>query len=124
MGLMPQNFFPSLDKPYFRADVFYPDGYSIRDVETEMKKVEAHLMQQPEVKRVSVTFGSTPLRYYLASTSVGPKPNFANILVEVTDSKYTKKQEENLDSLYEGQLSQCHHPYHVVQALSCCRCRH
>ena len=63
-----------------------------------MKKVEAHLMQQPEVKRVSVTFGSTPLRYYLASTSVGPKPNFANILVEVTDSKYTKKQEENLDA--------------------------
>ena len=98
MGLMPQNFFPSLDKPYFRADVFYPDGYSIREVETEMKKVEAHLMQQPEVKRVSVTFGSTPLRYYLASTSVGPKPNFANILVDVTDSKYTKKQEENLDA--------------------------
>ena len=98
MGLMPQNFFPSLDKPYFRADVFYPDGYSIREVETEMKKVEAHLMQQPEVKRVSVTFGSTPLRYYLASTSVGPKPNFANILVEVTDSKYTKEQEKNLDA--------------------------
>ena len=73
MGLMPQNFFPSLDKPYFRADVFYPDGYSIREVETEMKKVEAHLMQQPEVKRVSVTFGSTPLRYYLASTSVRPQ---------------------------------------------------
>ena len=32
MGMMPQNFFPSLDKPYFRADVFYPDGYSINDV--------------------------------------------------------------------------------------------
>ena len=98
MGLMPQNFFPSLDKPYFRADVFYPDGYGIRDVEEEMKKVEAHLLKQPEVKRVSVTFGSTPLRYYLASTSVGPKPNFANLLVEVTDSKYTKEYEENLDS--------------------------
>ena len=98
MGLMPQNFFPSLDKPYFRADVFYPDGYGIRDVEKEMKKVEAHLLAQPEVKRVSVTFGSTPLRYYLASTSVGPKPNFANLLVEVTDSKYTKEYEEKLDS--------------------------
>ena len=42
---------------------------------------QAHLLAQPEVKRVSVTFGSTPLRYYLASTSVGPKPNFANLLV-------------------------------------------
>ena len=80
------------------CDVFYPDGYSIRDVEKEMKKVEAHLLEQPEVKRVSVTFGSTPLRYYLASTSVVPKPNFANLLVEVTDSKYTKEYEEHLDS--------------------------
>lgn len=98
MGTMPQNFFPSLDKPYFRADVFYPDGYSINDVAKEMKKVEAHLLQQPEVKRVSITMGSTPLRYYLASTSVGPKPNFANILIELNDSKYTKEYEEHFDS--------------------------
>ena len=97
MGTMPQNFFPSLDKPYFRADVFYPDGYSIQDVVKEMKSVEDHLAKQPEVKKVSITFGSTPLRYYLASTSVGPKPNFANILVELTDSKYTKEYEENFD---------------------------
>lgn len=38
MGMMPQNFFPSLDKPYFRADVFYPDGYGVNDVAWEMKK--------------------------------------------------------------------------------------
>lgn len=97
MGMMPQNFFPSLDKPYFRADVFYPEGYSINDVEKEMVKVEAHLMKLPEVKRVSVTMGSTPLRYYLASTSVGPKPNFANVLIELTDSKYTKEYEQSFD---------------------------
>ena len=62
-----------------------------------MKSVEEHLAKQPEVKKVSITFGSTPLRYYLASTSVGPKPNFANVLVELTDSKYTKEYEENFD---------------------------
>ena len=97
VGMMPQNFFPSLDKPYFRADVFYPDGYGVNDVAREMKKVEAHLLKLPEVKKVSITFGSTPLRYYLASTSVGPKPNFANVLVELNDSKYTKEYEEKFD---------------------------
>ncbi len=97
MGMMPQNFFPSLDKPYFRADVFYPDGYGVNDVAREMKKVEAHLLKLPEVKKVSITFGSTPLRYYLASTSVGPKPNFANVLVELNNSKYTKEYEEKFD---------------------------
>lgn len=98
MGLMPQNFFPSLDKPYFRADVFYPDGYSINDVSREMKGVEAYLLEQPEVEKVSVTFGGTPLRYYLASTSVGPKPNFANLLIELKDSKYTKGYEAKFDA--------------------------
>ena len=95
MGMMPQNFFPSLDKPYYRADIFYPDGYNINEVAKEMKTVEAHLLAQPEVDKVSITFGSTPLRYYLASTSVGPKPNFCNILVELKDSK---SQEENFDA--------------------------
>ena len=80
------------------TDVFYPDGYSINDVVKEMKSVEEHLAKQPEVKKVSITFGSTPLRYYLASTSVGPKPNFANVLVELTDSKYTKEYEEDFDA--------------------------
>lgn len=98
MGAMPQNFFPSLDKPYFRADVFYPEGYNINDVVKEMKSVEEHLSRQPEVKKVSVTFGSTPPRYYLTSTSVGPKPNFANILVELTDSKYSQQYEEEFDN--------------------------
>lgn len=97
MGLMPQNFFPSLDKPYFRADVFYPDGYSINHVSKEMKAVEAHLLKLPEVKKVSITFGNTPLRYYLSSTSVGPKPNFANILIELKDSKHTKEYEADFD---------------------------
>lgn len=97
MGVMPQSFFPFMDKPYYRADIFFPDGYSIREVEKEMKEVEAHLLKQKEVKQVSITIGSTPMRYYLASASVGPKPNFANVLVEVHDKSESKQSEENFD---------------------------
>ncbi len=97
MGIMPQNFFPSLDKPYYRADIFFPDGYSIHEVEKEMKEVEAHLKKDPSVKTVSITMGSTPLRYYLASTSFGPKPNFANVLVELYTSDSTQIKQEAFD---------------------------
>lgn len=97
MGLMPQNFFPNLDKPYYRADCFFPDGYSILEVQREMQKVEKHLLEDPQVKNISVTMGNSPLRYYLASTSIGPKPNFANILVELQDSKQTKEAEADFD---------------------------
>lgn len=88
MRMMPQNFFPSLDKPYFRADCFLPDGYNIRYTSQQIDSMCGWLMRQPAVKRVSATVGSSPPRYYLASSSFGPRDNFGNILVELhsTDS--------------------------------------
>ena len=98
MGLMPQNFFPSLDKPYFRADVLLPEGYNIRDTERNLRTMEEWLHAQPEVKPVSVTMGSTPPRYYLASSSVSLRPNFGNILVELHDKGQTEAVEARFNA--------------------------
>lgn len=98
MGLMPQNFFPSLDKPYFRADVLLPEGYNIRDTERNLCTMEEWLHAQPEVKTVSVTMGSTPPRYYLASSSVSLRPNFGNILVELHDKGQTEAVEARFNA--------------------------
>ena len=98
MGLMPQNFFPNMDKPYFRADCFLPEGYSIRESERMLSDIERYLLEREEVVTVSTTLGGTPLRYYLASTSFGPKPNFGNILIELKDKKFTVAMEEQLNT--------------------------
>ena len=98
MGLMPQNFFPSLDKPYFRADVLLPEGYNIRDTERNLRTMEEWLHAQPEVKTVSVTMGSTPPRYYLASSSVSLRSNFGNILVELHDKGQTEAVEARFNA--------------------------
>ena len=97
MGIMPQNFFPSLDKPYFRADLFLPDGYSIYKTKNDIEKIEDFLLSEPAVKHVSITVGGSPLRYYLASTSFGPKPNFANVLVELHSKDSTVAMEGRFD---------------------------
>ena len=94
MRAMPQNFFPSLDKPYFRADCFLPDGYNIHATAERVEQMCAWLERQPSVRRVSSTVGSTPPRYYLASSSFGPRDNFANILVELSDADSTSAVEE------------------------------
>lgn len=94
MGRLPQNFFPALDKPYFRADVILPEGYAIRDTERILAEMERWLAGQPEVKQVSFTAGGTPPRYYLASSSVSGRPNFGNLLVELDDSRQTAAVEE------------------------------
>lgn len=89
MGKAPQSFFPNLNKPYFKADCFLPDGYSIHDSEKQISQLCEYLKTQKVVKNVSMTVGGSPLRYYLASTSFGPKPNFGNILIELHDQDST-----------------------------------
>lgn len=98
MGVMPQNFFPQLDKPYFRADVILPEGYDIESTQQQLDRMNRWLHQQPEVVRVSTTAGSTPLRYYLASSSVTMRPNYGNILIEVDEKGSTQRVKERFDS--------------------------
>lgn len=88
MSIMPQSFFPIMNKPYFRADLIFPEGFGIRDVERNVKLIEEYLKSNENIKSYSFTMGGSPIRYYLASSSVGPKPNFANVLIE------TKKAED------------------------------
>ncbi len=80
MGTMPQNFFPSLDKPYFRADVFYPDGYSINDVVKEMKSVEEHLAKQPEVKKGVDHIRQHPVKVLPCFHFGGPETEFCQCI--------------------------------------------
>ncbi len=89
MRKMPSDFFPSMDKPYFRADLFLPDGYAIETTLEEVQAIEAHFMGRPGIKKVSIAIGGSHPRFYLASTSYSLKPNFANVLIEVTDKDST-----------------------------------
>lgn len=91
MGVMPQNFFPQLDKPYFRADVILPEGYDISATQSSMGQMSEWLRSQEEVVRVSSTVGATPLRYYLASGSVASRPNYGNLLVEVRHRRESER---------------------------------
>ena len=94
MSIMPQSFFPIMSKPYFRADLIFPEGYSIYDVETNVKKIEEeYLCKNENIKSYSFTLGGSPVRYYLASSSIGPKPNFANVLIETQDPEDAQAEE-------------------------------
>ncbi len=97
MSHMPQNFFPQLSKPYFRADVHLPDGYDMAATEQRLHTMGEWLDEQPEVKRVSMMVGGTPPRYYLASGSYAMRPNYGNLLVELHDADAAPAVEERFD---------------------------
>ena len=93
MSIMPQSFFPIMNKPYFRADLIFPEGHGIDDVERNVIKIEEYLKNNDKIKSYSFTLGGSPVRYYLASSSIGPKPNFANVLIETKDAKDAQSEE-------------------------------
>lgn len=93
MSIMPQSFFPIMNKPYFRADLIFPEGYGIDDVERNVIKIEEYFKNNDKIKSYSFTLGGSPVRYYLASSSIGPKPNFANVLIETKDAKDAQSEE-------------------------------
>ncbi len=97
MERMPQDFFPSLDKPYFRADLILPEGYNIDATQSVLIELEEWLKQQDEVKSFSATAGGTPPRYYLASSAVMLTPNFANLLVELHDKSQSEVVERRFN---------------------------
>jgi multidrug efflux pump subunit AcrB len=93
---MPQNFFPRLEKPMFRAELILPEGYSIEATEQRLGAMTEWLRNRDVVKQVSTTAGGTPPRYYLASPSYSGRANYGTLLVELHDSK-------NIESL-EGEF--------------------
>lgn len=97
MRYMPHNFFPQLDKPYFRADVILPEGYDIRTTQQSLDTMSGWLRRHPDVVRVSTTAGATPPRYYLASSSYSSRPNYGNILVEVKSKRLTDDVRSQFD---------------------------
>ena len=119
MAVMPQSFFPKMNKPYFRADLVFPEGFSIHAVDQDVMKVEDYLKNHEKVKSYSVTLGGTPLRYYLASSSFGPKSNYANVMVETKDPEDAAEVEQQF---YEHMTQNFPNIITVRHFLLCLRC--
>lgn len=83
---IPKVFTPSLDKPYFTVDMWFPEGTRIEQTDTQASDIAAWINSFESVERVSTFAGRTPPRYYLSNASFGPQPNYAQLLVKCHSS--------------------------------------
>ncbi|MBR5133517.1 MAG: efflux RND transporter permease subunit [Alistipes sp.] len=105
MAKMPQNFFPQLAKPMFRADIILPEGYSIEATDARLNTLTTWLLEQEEVKQVSTTAGGTPPRYYLASGSYSGRSNYGNIVVELQRQDDAERVEQRFEEWVESEMA-------------------
>jgi len=81
MGKVQQQFFPDSARPEILVDAWLPEGASFAANEAVAKRIEARLMQEEGVDKVSVWIGSGVPRFYLPLSQVFPQTNVSQFML-------------------------------------------
>jgi len=79
--LVPQQFFPSSDRPELLMDVRLQEGASFEATLRETKRLEIALHGRPEIDHVVNFVGTGAPRFYLPLDQQLPQPNFAQFVI-------------------------------------------
>jgi multidrug efflux pump len=80
-ALVPQQFFPSSDRPELLVDVRLPEGASFYATLREAKRLETALDGRPEVDHFIDFIGTGAPRFYLPLDEQLEQPNFAQFVI-------------------------------------------
>lgn len=93
---LPKVFLPQLNKPYFTLDMWMPEGTRIERMDEAVDGMVSYLQGFKQVEMVSSFVGQTPPRYYLANSSFGPQPNYAQCLIKTTTPENSRELQQQL----------------------------
>jgi multidrug efflux pump subunit AcrB len=84
-AFIPQQFFPTSNRPELLVDLWLPEGSSFADTEREAKAVEARLLEDPdlapELSYVAAFIGVGAPRFYLPLDQQLQNQNFAQLML-------------------------------------------
>ncbi|MGF1741427.1 efflux RND transporter permease subunit [Vibrio profundum] len=86
MTLVPQQFFPTSDRPEVLVDIQMQEGSSFAATDRATKQVENWLQTQPDAKIVTSYVGQGAPRFFFSYNPELPDPAFAKIIVLTKDS--------------------------------------
>jgi multidrug efflux pump len=78
---VPQQFFPSSDRPELLVDLRLPEGASFHATLRETQRLEKTLDQRPEIDHLVDFVGTGAPRFYLPLDQQLPQPNFAQFVI-------------------------------------------
>ncbi|MBP1872996.1 multidrug efflux pump subunit AcrB [Ensifer adhaerens] len=82
---IPKNFFPQSSRPEILADLWLPEGTSIKQVESEAKALEARMMDDADKRFIATYIGEGAPRFFLPLDQQLRNPNFAQLLIMAND---------------------------------------
>jgi outer membrane protein TolC len=94
--LVPQLLFPLAERNQFVMDVWLPEGSKIEATDAAVRRIEAVLKQEPQVKMYTSFLGESAPRFYYNVNPQAPAANYAQILVNTKNVKETPQLVEQL----------------------------
>ena len=89
--LVPQQFFPSSDRPELLVDLRLPEGASFAATLRETQRFESALAKRPEIDHYIDFVGAGAPRFYLPLDQQLAAPNFAQVVVTAKSVKDREK---------------------------------
>ncbi|CAN7355110.1 efflux RND transporter permease subunit [Trinickia sp. LjRoot230] len=102
-SLVPQQFFPSSDRPELLIDIRLPEGASFEATLREAKRLEKTLDGRPEVDHLVDFVGTGAPRFYLPLDQQLQQPNFAQFVVTAKSVEARDKLAQWLDTKLENE---------------------
>ena len=97
-----QQFFPDSSRPELMVDMWLPEGSSYQATETEAKRFEQWLAQQPEVQSYTTFVGIGAPRFYLPMDQQFNQSNLAQLIVVPSDLKARNRLREKIFALFRN----------------------
>ena len=104
LRFVPQQFFPSSDRPELVVDLTLPQNASIHAAETAMERLDAAFAKDPDIAHWSSYVGRGAIRFYLPLNVQLPNPFFAQAVVVAKDLEARKRLQPRIEALLAEQF--------------------
>jgi multidrug efflux pump len=101
---VPQQFFPSSDRPELVVDLTLPQNASIHASEAAMERLDAAFAKDPDIAHWSSYVGRGAIRFYLPLNVQLPNPFFAQAVVVAKDFEARKRLQPRIEALLAEQF--------------------
>jgi len=106
LKLVPQQFFPSSSRPELVIDLRMKEGSSFAATTEQVKRMEAVLAKDEDVKFYTAYTGAGAPRFYLALNPELPNPGFAQLVVMTKDLDARERVRSRLVASVDQQFPQ------------------
>ncbi len=104
-----KQFFPTTNRPELLIDLWLPQGASIQATDIEVKRIEAMLASDPElkgrVKHYAAYVGMGSVRFFLPLDPQLPNDNFAQFVLMTSDLKAREAVKARLEQRLEQEFT-------------------